>query len=335
MKFDERTWQYIYDLLMRPWFDRLWIFQEIQLGNLKSAIICGHDKISWPLFRRAIICLSSRNHPTYKPPKKLLIRLDDIYSICIDAAHQPLEEILRFSRTKQCTDPRDKIYGLLSIASQSFRNRISPNYLDTVGDVYKDFFLQYANFVHRLELISHCDTQYRLTDTPTWIPNWSNVEAKLLFVTEAFESRSYSNVVYQSPDTLKCLGIQYATIENVSQSIETEMDLSEILRRVGNKALISEHYITGESLLEAYAWLFSWGYLRERFPEFLKLEDYKDILVKEADVKHDGRGREGVFGRSFLRRTVGRKYLSTKEGHIGFGPASSLPGVSICSFVSM
>jgi len=38
LPYDEDTWHSIYELLIRPWFDRVWILQEIQLANPKAII---------------------------------------------------------------------------------------------------------------------------------------------------------------------------------------------------------------------------------------------------------------------------------------------------------
>jgi hypothetical protein len=52
---DPGIWHAIHNLLRRPWFDRLWIKQEIQLANTSALVQCGTDTITWRQLRRAII----------------------------------------------------------------------------------------------------------------------------------------------------------------------------------------------------------------------------------------------------------------------------------------
>lgn len=53
----DASWVALNDLLSRRWFGRVWIIQEIQLGQKNAVVQCGNYEMPWPIFRRAIICL--------------------------------------------------------------------------------------------------------------------------------------------------------------------------------------------------------------------------------------------------------------------------------------
>lgn len=44
-------------ILTRPWFTRVWIWQEIVLGSANSEVYCGYTSVSWHNLRRGIILL--------------------------------------------------------------------------------------------------------------------------------------------------------------------------------------------------------------------------------------------------------------------------------------
>ncbi|KAK0613953.1 heterokaryon incompatibility protein-domain-containing protein [Immersiella caudata] len=45
-QYSDETWAAISNLLNRPWFERVWIVQEVLLAK-DAAVVCGHDTIEW------------------------------------------------------------------------------------------------------------------------------------------------------------------------------------------------------------------------------------------------------------------------------------------------
>ena len=60
LPYDQGTFDAILQLLRRPWFDRLWVMQEIQLSNKFAIVQCGKNQVPWSLFRRGILCLRNK-----------------------------------------------------------------------------------------------------------------------------------------------------------------------------------------------------------------------------------------------------------------------------------
>lgn len=49
-------WGPMINLLLRPWFQRTWVFQEAVLAK-RGQVICGDQSIPWPVFERAVEAL--------------------------------------------------------------------------------------------------------------------------------------------------------------------------------------------------------------------------------------------------------------------------------------
>lgn len=91
LPYDEVTWQSVYDLLTRPWFDRIWIVQEIQLANTRAVVHCGKDQISWYLLRRGIRCLVNRARGV---PSSLNDCVIHVSTMCDNMLGQSLPQLL-------------------------------------------------------------------------------------------------------------------------------------------------------------------------------------------------------------------------------------------------
>ena len=53
LPYDDKTWSSVYSLLCRPWFKRLWIWQEVILAET-AELQCGSKTLDWIAFRKAI-----------------------------------------------------------------------------------------------------------------------------------------------------------------------------------------------------------------------------------------------------------------------------------------
>lgn len=65
LDWDFQTCMTVKSVIDKPWFGRLWIWQEIRLGSPTSVLVCGNDTILWNDFRKAVFLLNfKRRHPT-------------------------------------------------------------------------------------------------------------------------------------------------------------------------------------------------------------------------------------------------------------------------------
>ncbi|KAF3068318.1 Heterokaryon incompatibility protein 6, OR allele [Daldinia childiae] len=113
LPWDTATWDAISSACSRDWFTRLWIVQEIHLGNANSALQCGHSTIPWAAFRRAVICIHAKDVGV---PQTLWHKTQEIKFLCEHLADMAFVDVLKNHHMRPCLNARDKIYGLLSLA---------------------------------------------------------------------------------------------------------------------------------------------------------------------------------------------------------------------------
>jgi Heterokaryon incompatibility protein (HET) len=155
----DRNHEGLLALFQLPYWQRLWIVQEICLA---SKITILYDKVStnWKNVTHLRKLLSSKYFPnkfslplesTFTSTHKsdLLrcqaFRLDkhrtsshgNLLGYLIESFHSSL-----------CTDPRDKVYALIGLAEDCRNGQLQPNYFKTIFQVYADILYFYTSSRH-------------------------------------------------------------------------------------------------------------------------------------------------------------------------------------------
>jgi hypothetical protein len=328
--YDQDTWEAIYDLIRRPWFERVWIMQEILLASTKSEVTCGKDIIPWYTFRRAIICLVSK---VTSLPKKLYHSLSNapINRLCKATTIQNLPASLSMVAHAACSEEIDRIYGILGLIPRKIASRIVPNYQLTAPEAFRNIFLEYLSLTQRLDLIRFCNIEHAHQGMPTWIPNWAILSYSRIVSSSGVCASGFSSshTRYYAPLVLEAVGVRCARVGVVGSIIRTEEDLYDIINTVGVKDINTNH-LTGESLLDAWAWTLSTGLLKDRFMEqgkFTSLEEFKTILVKQKDSSTIvGENSNGIIASVTHNVGIGLVPFSTEEGYCGIGARTTHPG---------
>lgn len=176
-----KTWIAIRDLTKRTWFDRLWVVQEIHLANPAHTLVqCGADIVPWRYLRRALLCLSEKK-PGLVPLRELSAKLDHIWYLGIPPSSLSVRRLFDMSANRLCTDPRDKIYGLLGLSTVTnlkVLKKIRPNYDAPVAVAYTNAFLAMYEATRSLELLVQCGSinsadHAAVPHLPSWVPNFN------------------------------------------------------------------------------------------------------------------------------------------------------------------
>jgi hypothetical protein len=192
------------DVLIRPWFRRLWVFQEVVLSQTLS-VQCGSRRISWDDFCK-IILLSPRHHDPYGFSLGHIHRIEivrdmfqarcayqELYGMVYvpppwraqvrTYTHNPLDILNLLQRTRRLgsSDPRDKIFGLLGVAAGIDVDhwRFAIDYSQDCRTVYINFARNILYATKNYDILSYLDhglVHTRLRDDcralPSWVPNW-------------------------------------------------------------------------------------------------------------------------------------------------------------------
>ncbi|KAH8887914.1 hypothetical protein GQ53DRAFT_872691 [Thozetella sp. PMI_491] len=260
----ERTWSCLADLFRRPWFSRVWFLQESMLGNF----------VPWAYFRKAMLVLGRKLAPGILP--------DSLRGV---------SELLTWARARQCADPRDKVYGILSLVPLSMARSIKPDYSIGTYQTYMSTLLAYISATKRLDILQ--------------------LQASGL---------SMAQVRYIAPNGLEVFGVKCASISTVcvvSANVTSE-GILKIISQWGLHSIQEEDYITGGPFLDALLETIFQGQIRDRYPEFdfPSLETlrhvYLNIIGKNALNPEMAPKTYQKFGRMSIFRTF--------EGYLGVSP---------------
>jgi Heterokaryon incompatibility protein (HET) len=150
-KYDQAECRALERLLLRSYWSRVWIIQEVMLAS-QLIIYCGSLFVPWESlgFGNAVklyfffICPKCPWRSGGDPNSMAsFLDANRIKGRPLAAEKYDLRDWMRISGTSISTDPRDKIYGLLAITSDG--DRIVVDYSKSLSTVYRDVCSLYAN----------------------------------------------------------------------------------------------------------------------------------------------------------------------------------------------
>ncbi|KAK2057418.1 hypothetical protein LY76DRAFT_516294 [Colletotrichum caudatum] len=326
LPYDGRTWAAVARLLRRPWFERLWVWQEVRLADERSFMLCGPDSISLSLFRRAIFCASDKKALPGAEVRGLIL---DAVEVMLPFSNQPFFRELQTLSWKGCADPRDKIYGALGAAPAAIREDVRPDYSLPVEEVYARFCRVYLARIGRLDFLDRCDIDAREIRGPSWVPDWSvpvdravrlpyadvfyaagasAAEVVLRPGSSSPSSSSSAAAAGTGDEIMEAAGVRCGTVSFVGRKAPPDSEgLLAAVRAWEPTALSTERYApTGERSVDAFVTLLGLGYTIERWPQCNSL-----LSVPEA---------AGLYGREFA-------------GGVGVGGAAAAPSHESLNFV--
>jgi hypothetical protein len=108
-------------LLLRERFKRLWIWQELILASPTPIVLCGSHSIVWSSLRNSVFYLYEKVPQEYLGEnmtarhKSLLINLCRMRGM----GFVNTDQLTDFTKDSLCSDPRDRIFALLSLFPES------------------------------------------------------------------------------------------------------------------------------------------------------------------------------------------------------------------------
>ncbi|KAK3997893.1 heterokaryon incompatibility protein-domain-containing protein [Cladorrhinum sp. PSN332] len=344
LPWEKKTWLAVRDLLSRPWFERLWIVQEIQLAE-EAVLVCGKKQIPWPVFGYGYTTM--RNNDVW--PAECISR-SEIRNICLlfygNDVRSPIVERFLGMKSQLCVDPRDFIYGTLGMVTPAFKAKIEPHYGLPVERVYQDAAVAHIEHVQRLEILKLChQVGRRVDDIPSWVPDFSAPAVVGLQPWEQFAagySRAWVEFSPSRPNIMKAAGVRCAVVKSATEPIPLDdpHKALQALRALEPRDLDTwaAPYPTGEPFKKAYAITLCQNSVRDRFDRntmpylknWTKQDSPNALFGERAEENQDGSislTADEAFNISLLQ---GRPYVVTEEGYIGFGSPGTKPGDIVC-----
>ena len=339
LPYDHEEFLAINEILSRPWFDRLWVQQEIRLANRAAIFMCGVHFIDWQSLRKAIKCLFVKS---WSSKTDLRERLDLVQSLTVSYVKISIQDLLQSTRRCKCSDARDRVYAILSFLDKSSIPEIlEPDYTKTTGEVYQNFALRcMRSSMNDFHILTACGLKDTPSDIPTWVPDWAVVNMPNFLEPRLASGHTSTNVQYRGTGVLSATGIQSATLQqsdriNFIDTYSPTM-IAELQRiRKNDDDNLCSSYVSGSSLLAAYyhtfcASVFAELYLppRQDCPLFQPSLD----LVSPKQLTQDDSPDSEVL--KYLNIAIHflehRSFIKTREGYIGLAPSNALPGDQVC-----
>ncbi|KAL7627071.1 hypothetical protein AAE478_003847 [Parahypoxylon ruwenzoriense] len=339
LPYREDTWRSILELFRRPWFDRLWVTQEIQLANARAVVKCGSDEIPWSRFRRALYCLRCKRELPYKGLSTRIMQ--------IGALARPLQGfnfrvlLLTFS-DRLCSDPRDKVYGLLGLASQEVLSQVRPQYSLPFEEIYRDTFLCLLDQTQRLDSLSECTMRPgRPERLPSWVPDWSwnTRDQAVLYNNTWFASgNSRAHATLHPGGVLEVTGVHVSTVLAVQGPVvRQDTQALAAIRNWAPDDIRTGLYPTGESLVDAFASTMVMNKVKDHIStrgSIPTLQVLRESLLGHLSQPGEGDGVDvSPLSRLATEILRGRVFITTDNGYFGLGPPGTQPGDLVCTIL--
>ncbi|KAK8026440.1 hypothetical protein PG991_003496 [Apiospora marii] len=179
-------WDILRDFFANPYFQRVWIVQEVVVARRAVAIL-GDWHLDWAALGQAASWFA-RNGGGNKDmvPVGEAAALWDAHNM--DGKRMPLLDLLKDFRLRKAGQDVDRLYATLGIAEETadlgldldigggrgrLHSLLEPDYEKPLMDVYRDA-TRYLMVTHgSLRVLCHVDNgQTKTPNWPSWVPDW-------------------------------------------------------------------------------------------------------------------------------------------------------------------
>ncbi|KAK1655115.1 heterokaryon incompatibility protein-domain-containing protein [Colletotrichum phormii] len=173
---DDRGSSGLTELLERPYWSRIWMFQEILLSG-KARVQCG--RFSTPFGHLKYLDMVTSQSSLWrdrKNPPGWTIRLRKAFFNTAQFTISPkalnnLERILVLTRPLQATEARDKLFALMGTCDMA--PYLSVDYSKSLRDIYVEFARHYAQKTGSLALFLLAGSQNPDDQPDIGLPSWT------------------------------------------------------------------------------------------------------------------------------------------------------------------
>lgn len=328
----------IHFLLNRTWFERLWIRQEISLAKSNAIVTCGSDIMLWSEFRKSIFCL------TYKRAKVGFFRDTFIFKprlqMIYNLSHKgqlPIQDLIRRTRDCECSDPRDRIYALLSIYHRNLH--IVPDYNLSKREVYQGFChrLIHSSECGNLDILRSCESNFSRSDLPSWVPDWSIQNVTRHNQSDFAAGFSVGDATYLGYGVLRIFGLRVSTIVRVKTIPYFEPSVERTIALI--RLLSDEITIDNDKTLEIYCRTLCNNRIRETRDPPRESEPALETSMETLRLflgSEQVRSPLTIEGNRYCElvnyHLENRSFFITERGQISIGPRGAKPNDLVVVF---
>ena len=336
----------INDVLTRPWFERLWVQQEIRLANRHAFAMCGSAIIAWESLRKTMFCLYHKRFSPIMDDLNLESLRECItrnYYLCMDSSTLSFLDIMERTDNCKCVDPRDRIYAVLSVIEKFERTSlIEPDYTKKVGQVYQDVTLEYIAHKRSIKILRSPRLGKKPSRIPTWVPDWRVKIKTMLSLGMLASGATLSEAHFKDPGILNVTGTCVAFVQHrETLTSNTDEELIASIRKNAPDDILESSYVGGGSLFAAYCHTLCAGHYAEIFipprkswPRAQQSLNFLSAVLQPGEQRLQEQDFDIKEANTFLSMVPNfvehYSFIKTREDYIGLAPLEALPGDHIC-----
>jgi len=363
-------------LSKRVYWTRVWVLQEFSVAQTVT-VQCGSKRLDVTTFGAAFnFCafarwtLSSRFKPEdYRDPNSKLRSLSGSANSPSGAPNQLVgarrrynsetgkRETLRSLLQRTCqpspsifplgaTDPRDKIYGLLSLAADSEQLGILPEYDKSTIEVYTNASRALIA-IGEISILSWCQQSKLIEGLPSWVPDFSSnihrecggnrITGSLFRASGNIKFPGLSASSYDDSHSIGLSGVKVGIIADLGSVWTPELgptwtwnDATRLIYEVEAFCKQSPLFTSLEKALDASmripcADLQIHGNTESRASNSIRSQ--YDKIRSMGEFKYD---RDAAIYRNAMTSQRDKRPFLSNSGHVGLAPARAEPGDCIC-----
>ena len=353
-------------LLERSWFLRAWTFQEM-ISAPKAFVFSGQQSINlsylmtfgtlW-VFLQLKTKLLSRESQLAVGQLALAFRvINGLSDESQSNAYCSLLSLASTIRTRQATDPRDKLYSVVPLATDQESLPYSPTYKVDTEVLYRDFAAHVITRRNNLDIFNSCFYD-SCSDLPTWVPDWST-QLVAHYPLEPKHSEFHASGYYTQTTIAEAKGkiliVKASILEQVEQLSDSKLHLGDnylqdyyesyvsmvrnqqqAAQSLSSMVASSSLYANEESQREAF-WRAFLGESNTNDQLSAELErkvqqfctNLDSIIANEIDLAHFNAQAYGATEERLVHNASGRKICLTHTGRVGWVPGAARVGDSV------
>jgi hypothetical protein len=282
--------------------------------------------------------LINRNKHISSKTGSIIYSADDVAE---HAGSLDVESLLEKAVFRGATDPRDKVYGILSLLGTKLTQYVTVDYNYDVETVYRNTFLAVYKFISRINLIGYGSMGDKTLELPSWVPNFGSPKSSppvyygLLFFDNC-SGISQACIEDSNDMSLRAVGKLCGTVHTVGPFITSDMDtLKNVVEALKTEPCLKTSQASYEESIESFLQCMTEGFLQERAPRFAEasnmeeLTEMLNIALSNSDVENEASQKGAATYDRLQSRCRYRRLIITSEGMIGLGPPQTKTGDKI------